>query len=121
MRGIQLFVAAALVALSGTAYAHPKLVSASPANNATVSAPAKIQLRFSEKLVAKFSTADITMAATPSMGAMKMKSTASLGADGRTLTITPSGRLPKGRYNVDWRVTSVDTHRVSGHYAFAVK
>ena len=71
-----LTAAAALVLLAGTANAHPKLVSATPAANATVARPAHIELHFSEKLVPAFSKADLTMAAMPGMPAMKMASTA---------------------------------------------
>ena len=62
--------AAALIMFAGTANAHPKLVSATPAANATVAKPARIQLRFSEKLVSAFSKADLIMAAMPGMPSM---------------------------------------------------
>lgn len=113
--------AAALSMLAGTANAHPKLVSATPAANATVAKPARIQLRFSEKLVPAFSKADLIMAAMPGMPEMKIASTAALAADGQTLVITPKAPLSSGRYNVAWHVVSTDTHKVAGNYAFAVK
>ena len=116
-----LIAAAATLALAGTAYAHPKLLSATPAANATVAKPGRIELRFSEKLMPAFSKADLTMAAMPGMAAMKMASVAALGPDGRTLVITPSRPLPRGRYSVAWHVVSTDTHKVAGSYAFAVK
>jgi len=113
--------AAALVTVAGTANAHPKLVSASPAANAAVAAPTKIELRFSEKLMPAFSKADLTMAAMAGMAAMKMASTAGLSSDGRTLVITPKAPLPSGRYSIAWHIVSVDTHKVTGTYAFTVK
>jgi methionine-rich copper-binding protein CopC len=116
-----LTAAAALVMFAGAANAHPKLVSASPAANATVAKPARLQLRFSEKLIPAFSKADLTMAAMPGMPAMKIASTAALAADGRTLVITPKAPLLAGRYSVAWHVVSTDTHKVAGSYAFAVK
>lgn len=116
-----LTAAAAALAFAGTAYAHPKLVSASPAANATVAKPARVELHFSEKLMPAFSKADLTMAAMPGMAAMKMPSTAALASDGRTLVITPKGPLAPGRYTVAWHVVSMDTHKVAGSYAFAVK
>ncbi|MCP3736276.1 copper homeostasis periplasmic binding protein CopC [Sphingomonas sp. RP10(2022)] len=120
-RASVLTAAAALVTFAGTASAHPKLVSASPAANATVAKPAHIELRFSEKLMPTFSKADLTMAAMPGMAAMKMASTATLSSDGQTLVITPKTSLPSGRYSVAWHVVSTDTHKVAGTYAFAVK
>lgn len=116
-----LTAATALVAFAGAANAHPKLLSANPAANATVAKPARVELQFSEKLVPAFSKADLIMAAMPGMAAMKMPSTATLAADGRTLVITPKAKLSAGRYTVDWHVVSTDTHKVAGSYAFAVK
>jgi copper resistance protein C len=122
MRRLPFLIAAtALVAFAGTANAHPKLLSASPAANATVAKPAQIKLQFSEKLMPAFSKADLTMAAMPGMAAMKMPTTAALDADGRTLVVTPKGRLAAGRYTVDWHIVSTDTHKVAGSYAFTVK
>lgn len=120
-RSLVLTTAAALVALAGSASAHPRLLSASPAANATVAKPAHVELRFSEKLMPAFSKADLTMAAMPGMAAMKLASTAALAADGRTLVITPKAALGAGRYSVAWHVVSTDTHKVAGSYAFAVK
>lgn len=121
MRSVTLIAAALGLTLSGTAYAHPKLLSASPAENAVVAKPARLQLQFSEQLVPAFSTADLTMDAMPGMAAMKMASTAKVAPDGRTLVITPKSALPRGRYTVAWRVVSSDTHRVNGTYSFSVK
>ena len=116
-----LTAAATLLMLAAPANAHPKLVSASPAANATVAKPARIQLRFSEKLIPAFSKADLTMAAMPGMAAMTMASTSAISADGRTLVITPKSPLPSGRYSVAWHIASTDTHKVAGTFAFAVK
>lgn len=122
MRRISVFTAAAaLMTFAGAASAHPKLVLALPAANATVATPARIELHFSEKLMPAFSKADLTMAAMPGMAAMKMPGTAALASDGRTLVITPKGKLAAGRYTVAWHVVSTDTHKVAGNYAFAVK
>lgn len=110
-----------LAFVGGTAYAHPKLVAANPPADAVVASPKKITLQFSEKLVPAFSKADLVMAAMPGMAAMKMASSSAVAADGKTLVITPSSALPRGRYTIDWNVVSADTHKVSGHLAFAVK
>lgn len=120
-RSLILTTAAALAALAASASAHPKLLSAAPAANATVTTPAHVQLRFSEKLIPAFSKAELTMAAMPGMAAMKLASTATLATDGRTLVITPKAPLGAGRYSVAWQVVSTDTHKVTGNYAFAVK
>ena len=111
----------ASLSIAGTANAHPKLLSVTPAANATVAAPAHIDLRFSEKLMPAFSKADLAMAAMPGMGAMKMASATAVAADGKTLVVKPKSRLARGRYIIDWHVVSTDTHKVAGRTAFAVK
>lgn len=121
MRSIALPAIALGLTFSSGAYAHPKLLSASPAQGAVVSKPARLQLNFSEKLVPAFSTADLTMDAMPGMATMKMASTAKVAPDGRSLIVTPKSALPRGRYTVAWRVVASDTHRVTGTYSFSVK
>jgi methionine-rich copper-binding protein CopC len=116
-----LTAAIALVLLAGAASAHPKLLSATPAANATVAKPTHVDLKFSEKLMPAFSKGDVIMAAMPGMAAMKMASASALSADGHTLIITPKTPLSSGHYSVTWHVVSTDTHKVDGTYAFAVK
>ena len=123
MRSLALPAALALLSLASAAQAHPKLVVASPAPNATVAKPARDALQFSEKLMPKFSGADLMM--TGHGGAthspMKVAATTQVAPDGRTLVVVPNSPLGAGRYSVAWHVVSADTHRVSGNFAFAVK
>lgn len=121
------FLAVAMAATTMTvvpAMAHPKLLSANPAANAVVAAPARLQLAFSEALVAQFSGAELLMTDMPGMkmsSPMKMKVAAFLAADGKTLVIAFAKPLPRGSYRLDWHVVSTDTHRVQGSYVFKVK
>ena len=122
MRRITVPAALALLAVASAAHSHAKLLAASPAANATVARPGRVELRFSEKLMPKFSGADLmTGVAEANRGPLKIASTAAVAADGRTLVLTPKSPLGAGRYSVAWHVVSVDTHRVAGNYAFAVK
>jgi copper resistance protein C len=123
MRRIFLPVALATLGIASVAQAHPKLLSASPAPNATVAAPTRVTLQFSEKLMPKFSGADLMMTGHggTTHAPMKIAATASVGSDGRTLVVMPKARLGSGRYSVAWHVVSADTHRVNGNFAFAVK
>lgn len=115
--------AIALLGLAGAAQAHPKLVSASPAPNATVAKPARVALQFSEKLIPKFSGGDLMMTGHGgnTHPPMKVAATAGVANDGRTLVFTPKSPLGPGRYSVAWHVVSADTHRIAGNFAFAVK
>ena len=112
-----------LLATAGAANAHPKLVAATPAPNATVAKPARVELRFSERLMPKFSGADLVMTGMKGMAhpPMKVPATATVAADGHTLVVTPKSSLGAGTYSVAWRVVSTDTHRITGTHAFAVK
>lgn len=106
------------------AYAHPELVKTTPAQNAAGAAPAKIELRFSEKLVDKFSGGDVLMTDMPGMKMdkpSKEEATSSVSADGMTLMLTPTKPLPAGTYRVEYHVTAEDTHRVTGNFTFTVK
>jgi copper resistance protein C len=117
MRFAPVLAIAALVAPL-PAFAHPKLVSATPAPNAATAPTARLQLVFSERLVAQFSGAEIVMTEMPGM---KMPVKASVAEGGKTLMLTLAKPLPKGSYRVDWHVVSADTHRVQGNYSFKVQ
>lgn len=115
----------ALIAMASPALAHPKLASASPAVNSTVASPKHIVLSFDEKLLPKFSGADLVMTEMPGMkmnAPMKMAATSMVyGADGKSLMVMPAKPLPAGTYKVAYRVVAGDSHRITGGYAFRVK
>ncbi|URX61832.1 copper homeostasis periplasmic binding protein CopC [Luteibacter anthropi] len=109
---------------SAAAFAHPKLVSSTPADKAEVSAPATVELTFSETLMPQMSGADVvitSMPGMPGMGAMKVGARASVSDDAKTLIVTPLRPLAPGAYRVDWHVVSTDTHAVKGTLTFSVK
>lgn len=117
-------VAAVLLVAPVAAYAHPKLVSATPAPNSVAAPTAQLQLVFSESLVAPMSGADLVMTEMPGMKMnvpMKMPAKATLGADGKTLVVTLPKALTTGSYKLSYHVVSTDTHRVEGNYSFKVK
>lgn len=106
------------------AMAHPKLATANPAANSAVTPPTKIQLVFSESLVAQMSGLDVTMTEMPGMKMGPMKITGfktSVAADGKTLVAAFPKALAAGTYKVDYHVVSADTHRIQGSYNFKVK
>ena len=123
MRRFAFPAAIGLLGLASAAQAHPKLVSASPAPNATIAKPARVAMQFSEKLMPRFSGADLMMTGHggTTHAPMKVAATAGVANDGRTLVLTPKSPLGPGRYGVAWHVVSADTHRVAGNFAFAVK
>jgi methionine-rich copper-binding protein CopC len=115
---------AAVVALPSMAMAHPKLLSATPAANATVAATAKLELKFSERLMPKLSGATLTMTGMAGMthAPMPVKDVqGTIGADGKSLVLTAPKPLMAGTYRVDWHVVSSDTHRIAGAYSFTIR
>ncbi|MGV8469043.1 copper resistance protein CopC, partial [Pseudomonas aeruginosa] len=80
-------VAASAILASTAAFAHPKLLSSTPADKAEVAAPAKIELKFSESLSTQFSGANLVMTEMPGMSgqdAMKVAANVSAGDDPKT-------------------------------------
>lgn len=108
---------------SALAHAHPKLVSSTPAEGSEGTAPAKIELHFSENLVTQFSGAKLVMTAMPGMEhpPMAVKAAVSGGSDPKTMVITPASPLTAGTYKADWRAVSSDTHPITGSVTFKVK
>lgn len=119
---ISLVLASGLL-LSSLAQAHPKLLSSTPAEGADGAAPGKIELHFSENLLAKFSGAKLVMTEMPGMAhsPMPMKAKVSAGSDPKSMLITPLAPLPAGTYQVQWRAVSSDTHPITGNVTFKVK
>jgi methionine-rich copper-binding protein CopC len=111
--------------VAAPAIAHPKLVSASPADGSTVQKPSNISLTYSERLMPQLSGIDLTMTGMPGMaGHQPMKIagfTTSVSADGNTLVAALPRPLPAGTYTLKWHVVSTDTHRVEGSLTFTVK
>ena len=109
-------LAAAVVLAAGPAAAHARLVSATPAPNATVGATRTLTLTFSERSVPAFSGFDVVNSA-----GEKLAVRTSVAEDGKTLTGTLTRPLPAGAYRIDWRIASSDGHRMTGSYTFTVR
>ena len=117
MRPLSACIVSLLVLASSPALAHPRLVAAVPAQNATAHGVSSVRLTFSERLMPKFSGADLSMTGPR---ALKVPAQVAVAADGRTLVVGVAHALPKGSYRLDWHVVSTDTHRVKGGYVFRV-
>jgi methionine-rich copper-binding protein CopC len=113
----------ALFLAAAPAAAHPRLVSASPAANASVAQPTRIVLTFSETLVAPLSGIELTMTGMPGMAnhqPMPIRGF-STEVEGRTLTATLPRALPAGTYQLKWHVVAADQHRIENTYSFTVR
>ena len=117
-RTIFVFAACAVLVLSGaTAFAHPRLVRATPAVDGTVrTAPSDVTLRFNEKLEPAFSAVVIR----DSAGKQVDKGDVQLDkADRRIMRVSLPPLVP-GVYKVEWRVVAADTHKVEGDFTFRI-
>jgi methionine-rich copper-binding protein CopC len=112
-------LAAALIALAGAerAECHAVLVKSTPAARARLeTAPARVELWFSEGLEPAFSSLSVWSEA----GARVDRGDAGVGPDDpRRLSVTLVPIEP-GRYTVRFRVLSVDGHVAEGRFTFAV-
>ena len=115
----------AALAIAGTAQAHTKLLSSSPAANATVAKPGKVVLTFNEKVVANFTGATLVMTAMPGMASHQPMPitgfTSAMRADGKALMLQMRRALTAGTYQLKWHAVGDDTHRMEGTFSFTVK
>jgi methionine-rich copper-binding protein CopC len=109
--------AAVLASAATQARAHAHLLSASPAENATVPPPKTLTLHFSERLEPKFSGIEVVKAD----GSKAAVSSEVPANDRKTIVGTVSGQLSPGVYTVKWRAVSADSHRMEGSYRFTVR
>jgi methionine-rich copper-binding protein CopC len=112
-----------LTLAAAPAFAEPRLVTADPPAGRTVAAPAEIRLTLSEPLSARQTGAALTMTGMPGMAdhpPMAMPVRTTIGADGRTLSLRPTKKLPAGQYRIDWH-TAGEGGRVTGTHLFAVR
>jgi methionine-rich copper-binding protein CopC len=118
MRKTILALTAAFALAGGAAWAHPKLVSASPAPGATVAAPHEVRITFSEAVFPKLSAVELA----DHTGAVVKTGAPGVDPRDKKQLVTPiAGALATGHYVVRWRAVSSDTHRVQGTFDFTVK
>ena len=107
----------AALAAATQALAHAHLDRASPpANGSLRSAPREVSISFSENLEGSFSSITVVDAA----GARVDEGNAQVDSRNRKILRVSLKPLPPGRYRVNWRVLSVDTHKTEGSYSFRV-
>ncbi|WP_254606371.1 copper homeostasis periplasmic binding protein CopC [Sphingomonas bacterium] len=119
MRPIVL-AAIGLIASPAALCAHARLLASTPAANATIAPTNSIRMHFSEALVEKLSGADLTMTGMAGTG-MNVSAKVRLEPDGKSLALVMAKPLSPGTYKLAFHVTSTDTHRVTGGFAFRVR
>ena len=116
----------ALASMPGAAFAHAKLVSSTPAANATVSKAnvKSINLIFNEKIIASTMKTELLMTGMPGMkdhAPMKIAFSSMMGKDGKSMMLMPKTALVPGTYKVTWSAAGADTHRMGSEFSFTVK
>ena len=105
-------LAAAVVLLAPAASAHDELVSTSPQDGSSVTAPVQVALRFTQDLLAIGNRLRIE--------GPGPATNLSARATGPTLTASLDPDLPAGAYRVTWRAVSADGHPLSGAFGFTL-
>lgn len=107
-----------LCLLAPLAHAHASLKIALPAANAVVAtAPAQVELSFSQALEPALSRIEVRNAT----GERVDRDAAhAIDGDAHRLGVSLKPALLPGAYRVDWQAASVDTHRTTGNFSFQV-
>lgn len=113
----RLIMAASLLLASSQALAHAHLESSTPAAGAELDvAPKSLTLNFSEELETMLSDVAITDAQGKAIEVGDLDA----ATDDASIISIELPKLTDGVYRVSWEVTSVDTHRSEGEFAFQV-
>ena len=124
-RFVLMIAALASVATPQLVSAHTRLVSSTPAANATVARPTRIDLRFSEAVIGSTVSVHLAMTGMPGMAndaPMPIKGfTAKIGKDRKSMTVMLRRPLAAGTYRVNWAAAGADTHRLTGRFNFKVR
>jgi methionine-rich copper-binding protein CopC len=100
---------------TSTVFAHTELISASPAPGSSVETLSEIRLVFSEPI-----TADSQIEVLQDFVSVAELHPV-IDPDDATVLVTAVPPLPDGVYTVQWAVTSVDGHPISGSYSLGIK
>lgn len=115
--GIIVLATALMAALAGEVESHGHLAKSLPAANSSGASPKEIILHFNENIEPQFSR--ITLKS--SSGWIAPGSAKGDSTDRTLLILKLAEPLAPDRYEVVWKIVSVDTHVVRGSFAFEVK
>jgi|SRR5690348_15789502 methionine-rich copper-binding protein CopC len=114
---IRIFVGVAIACSSPLAAAHAFLDHAAPKVGSEVHAPpAEVTLWFTQELEPAFSTVRVT----DGDGRQVDRGDKRVDGSDRSVLRVSVPPLPPGKYRVQWRVLSVDTHVSEGDFTFTV-
>lgn len=112
-----LTMAVAVFGLAGQAIAHVHLVSSSPSDKSSASAPTEITMRFNGPLVSRVSAIKLM----DSRGG-EIAATLQPSSNNAEIVAKPDYQLKPGTYRATWTAAGEeDGHRMSGNISFTVK
>ena len=104
--------------VSTAAFGHAFLDHANPQVGSTLEAcPPRVVVHFTQEIEPAFSTLRVLDAADKPVD----KADAAVDPKDQTAFSVSIPKLPAGTYTVEWKVTSVDTHRTHGSFTFTVR
>jgi len=117
MRQTLALIPVLLALVAGPAFAHARLIRTAPRVGSTVrETPSELKLLFSEAI----DPANSTVRLSGARGAVPAGPLTLDPADRRVVHLPIPRALSAGVYRVNWRVTSVDSHRTEGDFRFRV-
>ena len=112
-------LAASAVLAAPAALAHSRQVSSSPAAASTVrSAPTELRLQFSERVLPRFVSVEVTA---PGGQSLHVETPTLTPGDERTVRAEVHGAGAPGVYQVRWSAAGPDMHRMTGAFSFTVR
>ena len=118
MKPTRLFLLLAATAIfPAAAWAHAKPVKLDPADQATVAAPHKVSIEFSEGLEAKLSSIHVLNA----YGKQVNTQPSVVDVSDKKKMSVQLPAITSGMYSVKWNAVAEDGHKTKGEYMFMVK
>ena len=120
-RHIKILTAATLLILAPQiAFAHAHLVEANPAEKALIQEkPTQVVIKFSEELEPSLSKIEVKELTTGKVVSANKTETTGDGRDTLQVALNSIGES-KGKFQVNWKVVSKDSHKMKGSYEFTV-
>lgn len=98
-------------AAAGPASAHDELISTTPSDGTSVTAPTTVRLTFSDTVIRTGTKVEVR---NPSGQAVS----GAVQVSGPVVSVALPASISAGSYTVVWRVTSEDGHPISGNFGF---
>ena len=114
---LTILAALSVLAVAGQAAAHARLLTSTPKNGASVTAPKELAMHFSESIELAASSVAVKKAD----GTAVTTGALSLDKDKRTVHASFAAPPAHGAYKAHWHMKTEDGHETDGDVSFTVK